>query len=1740
MAEEEPANVIAGEVTGQAVQVGSVHGDMYVGVPRAVPRAVVEPPAGWDDLPSLPGKIVSLLRAQIENAEIMPYRLRGARRPSLSTVYVRQDVTTGSELQPSDQARPLPVLDSKGRLIDVPYPPVARLTVRPPSRTLPEVLDGGEHMLVTGGPGQGKSTLSLQLAADVARHWQESDGAPPLSEPVVPLRLTARELAARLDLPFFEALADTVRGEYGAMLDQPIGADDLVGRVAGCRWLLLVDGLDEVADTAVRDRLVTVLAVRASDAAAAYRVVLTTRPIEGATLAPLQRIGAARYELLPFDEAAFRLFAENWFSDSPDEAKKFVRQVRDAHLDELVRVPLLATIAAIIFAEYADRPLPDNQYELYETYLDFLRSAHPAPASTFDECRGRLIEHLGRVRLEEDTSLITAACRWVTAHLPGLGPEADWREELTAHLAGVGPFLRRGGDLGFLHHSFAEHLAATAKARRLPETFDSSHREFVELLHAAEPEDRGRYARRVLLHYTRLHPAEADCLTRFLHDGGPQQHLLAARLLAWHVPASTEDMDAFLATARAWAATTQYPGGEILAEVSRAAHHPGLVGWLQGLMGDDGIPWSSRVEAAVALATRLSNVERPEAVGTLRDLVHDTTIEVQARLDAAEALAQCGDDERNTAIFGLESVLSSPAATVAQCGDAAVVLAGLGREARLRAVNSLTAVLDDPRVIDADRAAAALSLSEIGVEFHERCASVLQAILRRRSWSSSGVEAAVRGLASLGAEHLAEAAAELDRRITDARLHYTDRFGAARALLRLGPQYRVGGRERILELASNPAASTLDQAYLGSVLADCGPDLHEQALKVIRSVLQDPVAAVGSLQMAGRKLAELGPEHWPDAVRALTRAAVHPLGGDGPEVAAWGQLAKLGEPHKAIAVEGLRSAMKDPESSAGLRCQAASELFRLGPEFHAEAANRLTGFTGPSVPVKVRITAWRQLKQVSPEMAKRASAEVLGFITNSSTEPWPEELTIWEEDVLDSTELARVLESVVDGDEFSGRQRKDAAVGLSMMHHRYHAAATRGFLRLITDGVARDFEVAVAGRNLSRTGAATRAAAADVFRDLVVSSCSRPEMICGAAEALDALDALDAVRDDEVIGALAALVDDCAADVASRCRAVVLLARNQIVVPAEAGKLLTRLLPKMESYTWMRYVREIAAAGADMVGEIRSRSVDRDTPFLIRQQSATLLSEMKAELAHESIIELRSQADDPFLDSYYRTGAMSRLATVDPGTAVRAADALRTMMEDEQIPIEWRADAAFELAGIDQPAGELARRTLRRLAAAPESTAQERGEALRVLGYFQVDGSRTVGLRLALAHDPGAVAGKVQAGLLRNLPGKDCRTVGRAMVLDRLVSSAAWADTVTEWSDPDLAHEAVRELADRLAGPESTPAARIDAAMALSRISLGHEPSAVEVLEDLGRGGTATRRVRQKLASLSPCWRERVIADARAVLADVDRPGRDRANAGSVIIELTSELPDEVRVQLTGLLADERIAQRLRLRLLFELRRLDEVRAIRDDQREPILMRRFAALWLANYSSEDRATGAELLHTIAIDPGRHPRLRWWAADDLAEWGIRGHDLGAAVLEQLVVDEALPVSVRHNAARTLGSYRPDLRGEVLVVLRRLAMTGGALVRVQVWDSIGFFDPGEGAFGLMGLARDRGLGPVVRCRSAWAAARLHRDHREAAAIVAREIAHDEEAPRHIRVSAARLLALVSELCRPEARELLERLR
>ena len=79
-------NDISGTIHGPAIQTGAIGGDVHIHVPGAPDEHPAELPApdGWDDVPLLPAELRSLLRAQVETANELPYRLPGARRPAVA------------------------------------------------------------------------------------------------------------------------------------------------------------------------------------------------------------------------------------------------------------------------------------------------------------------------------------------------------------------------------------------------------------------------------------------------------------------------------------------------------------------------------------------------------------------------------------------------------------------------------------------------------------------------------------------------------------------------------------------------------------------------------------------------------------------------------------------------------------------------------------------------------------------------------------------------------------------------------------------------------------------------------------------------------------------------------------------------------------------------------------------------------------------------------------------------------------------------------------------------------------------------------------------------------------------------------------------------------------------------------------------------------------------------------------------------------------------------------------------------------------------------------------------------------------------------------------------------------------------------------------------------------------------------------------------------------------------------
>ncbi|KAK1178918.1 trypsin-like peptidase domain-containing protein [Streptomyces sp. NBS 14/10] len=388
----------------------------------------------------------ALLSAERTDSDVQPYRFLDADAPALERVYVHQRVVEHTEA-----AAPEPV----------------------PAE---EILDRHRHVLIEGEAGAGKSTFTQR----VARRGAETPGA---REHAV--RIPAVDLTHGAPLPVL--LRDSVQRRLGGHLGTELPRDLFESGGDG-DWLLLVDGLDEIVDTAARRRVISIVAANASGP---YRWVVTTRFLPPHELAPLRDAGLASYALAPFDDSQLRELARRWLDGDSERAEAFLREVERSGLRQLVRTPLVAAITLSIFRRAPGAGLPTGRPGLYQECVRYLLSGRPGEeerragllravaqaggsrrlAEWLYGARIKLLTALAHNTLTADTPLLEEALRWIAQQ----ADEATdflhgWREVVTGLLSGAGLLLyeRGSGELHWAHRSFAEYLAAHDTASRLP------------------------------------------------------------------------------------------------------------------------------------------------------------------------------------------------------------------------------------------------------------------------------------------------------------------------------------------------------------------------------------------------------------------------------------------------------------------------------------------------------------------------------------------------------------------------------------------------------------------------------------------------------------------------------------------------------------------------------------------------------------------------------------------------------------------------------------------------------------------------------------------------------------------------------------------------------------------------------------------------------------------------------------------------------------------------------------------------------------------------------------------------------------------------------------------------------------------------------------------------------------------------------------------------------------------------
>jgi hypothetical protein len=273
------------------------------------------------------------------------------------------------------------------------------------------------HVVLVGGPGQGKTTVGQLVcqiyranliedanslgpeAAAVVRTLRDHLADSSLPAPAMkrwPLRLDlsryADVLAGDPDAPVLRFIADRVTDR----VTETVTAPQMKSWLGSWPWLLVFDGFDEVVAAHVREALIERISdflIEAASVDADLLVIATTRPqgysgefvsdhYEHLHLMPLNRRQALAFA---------RKLADVRLNDDPDAHRNVMERIAEA-ADEtmtarLMRTPLQVTIMSLLLEGRAR--VPQHRYGLFDAYYETLYNREVAKSTS----TARLLEH---------------------------------------------------------------------------------------------------------------------------------------------------------------------------------------------------------------------------------------------------------------------------------------------------------------------------------------------------------------------------------------------------------------------------------------------------------------------------------------------------------------------------------------------------------------------------------------------------------------------------------------------------------------------------------------------------------------------------------------------------------------------------------------------------------------------------------------------------------------------------------------------------------------------------------------------------------------------------------------------------------------------------------------------------------------------------------------------------------------------------------------------------------------------------------------------------------------------------------------------------------------------------------------------------------------------------------------------------------------------------------------------------
>jgi tetratricopeptide (TPR) repeat protein len=544
-------------------------------------------------------------------------------------------------------------------------------------------------VVLLGGPGSGKTTLVKRLTRSFALGPEAAKERFPGLPWCFPIAVSAAQFDDnRGERNLFDYLRDRFEEEWGRAL-----VEVFLRHWGEGNCLVLIDGLDEVADTGRRigcARVVGEFVSKRSD----NPVLVTSRPV-GYSLCRISE-PVEHVVLRPFERADIEAFVTRWHvaydqavhPERPDrvQAESDARDLMDdiksnPRIESLATNPLMLTIIALI--KHQNVALPERRVELYEIALNTL-------IRSWNKARSLANRPIG-----EDLSLADAkkvwadVARWMHAEkstgtcpaaqlqqrvvdvltADGMSPLAAERTAesyITAAAERSGLLEARGANVfAFMHQTFQEYLAAQHLAK--------PHRKVIERVLEVAPDPRWREVIRLTAGYIGVIQADDEIVTELVaaiaeDERDPLEPYLcgalrlAASCIADDVRARPPLVDRVIATlcnrlnapySGRWEALAQ-----ALASMRMMTPGPTAVTALSGLADHES--WRVRMEAARMLS-RVA-VSEPKAVECLHKLFADRDADVKAH--AALGLWRSGLRQDDAIPKAILYGLTSPAAAM--------------------------------------------------------------------------------------------------------------------------------------------------------------------------------------------------------------------------------------------------------------------------------------------------------------------------------------------------------------------------------------------------------------------------------------------------------------------------------------------------------------------------------------------------------------------------------------------------------------------------------------------------------------------------------------------------------------------------------------------------------------------------------------------------------------------------------------------------------------------------------------------------------------------------------------------------------------------------------------------------------------------------------------------------------------------------------------------------------------------